>query len=331
MFNAIKQRLSGNVSYQALPTLANEQAWQTAIKQKDLLQLNELLTNLPCAERYPAWLTLARLPNKLLRQWYNDCPHAAIALAVQLFEQAMTLRGDGFPEQVDTNIWNRFFALNDEAQGWLEQFNPALDNAFYSDWQSWLMLTQLTHADGVHAMHACRVAASKRCSDNFVADRHYFLAMCRRFGGDNDQMFQFARQVLKPEVGASQHSLLAFAYNELADSLRYDKGRSAASRYMQRPVFIDELSQSFKRWLGSTDLSVAAIQARSQTPMRRWQLNEYALAFSQIGENQYLPRLLQAIDGQLIGLSWRRLADSKGEERHPRKHYLRLLANNKNS
>ncbi|WP_119393324.1 hypothetical protein [Salinibius halmophilus] len=325
MFNAIKQRLNGGVSYSPLPLVTSLPDWQAALKQKDLAQLDELLNGMSCAERYPAWLTLAKLPNKTLRQWYNDAGHAAIALAVQLFEQAMTIRGDGFPEQVDTKIWNRFFALTDEAQGWLEQFNPGADNIFFSDWQSWMMLTQLTHAEGVHAMHACRVAASKHCPDNFVADRHYFLAMSRRFGGDNEQMFQFARQVLKPALGASQHSLLAFAYNELAATLRVDKGLEASQRYMQRPVFVDELSESFRKWLGTKELSVANIQQRAHTPMGVWQLNEYALAFAQIGEETLLPRILQAIDGNLIGLSWQRLAMNKSEAKQPRKHYQRLL------
>lgn len=325
MFSAIKQRLSNKVSYHPLPSLAGQPEWQVALKQKDLSAVNEQLLALTCAERYPAWLTIAQLPNKVLRQWFNDAPHAAIALAVQLFAQAMALRGDGFPEQVDNKIWNRFFALNDEAQNWLEQFSPSDDHPLYSDWQSWYMLTQLTHAEGVHAMHACRIAASKHCEDNFAADRHYFLAMSRRFGGDNEQMFQFARQVLKPAVGASQHSLLAFAYNELACSLRQDKGVGDANRYMQRPVFVDELSQSLCKWLGSSEVSVANLLMRARSPMGMWQLNEYAVAMAQIGEKNFLPKLLQAIDGQLIGMSWQRLADNKSEEKQPRKHYQRLL------
>lgn len=324
MFTALKQRLTKKVSYQPVPQIT-QPAWQVALKKKQMPLLAQQLLAWQPVDRYPGWLAVAALPQKTLRSWFNDFPEAAIALAVQHFAKAMQVRGDGFPEQVPEKVWPRFFDLIDAAQNWLEQCQPDPEHPFYSDWHSWMMLSQLTHAEGVHAMYAHRVQAAQQCRDNFIADHHYFLAMTRRFGGDNEQMFKFTRHVLAPKEGDGQHSLMAFAYNELAATLIVDKGRQSARKYMHRPVFVDELSQSLLAWQGGAHVSVQALSERAASPVAGWQLNEYAVALAQIGERELLPKVLAAIDGQVIGMSWQRLAP---ENKPPAKYYQALVKAN---
>jgi hypothetical protein len=257
-------------------------AWGTADPVRREFLVHALTVDLPVLE--------------VVERWPGASPSEPLAWLLRGSQRttwAWEARGRAYATAVDPNAWHVFFDRLRDAEDDLQR-SVALDDR---DGVAWSQL--LTTARGLQATPAEQRTrydqAVARCPELPIAADLRLQAACAKWSGSHDEMFAFARQVVR-SLGADdpRHRLLATAHFERAVDFREDV--EARRVYLEdaavRAELRDAAERSVLRW------------GAPATPQHRITVNWFAATAGYFGLHDLAAPLLVAVGPRPTRSPW---------------------------
>lgn len=225
---------------------------------------------------------------------------------------AWNARGSGYANTVDKDAWPKFFSRIHQAEAELNhamELDPS-DALVYGTLVTVNMAKKGRHKEEVDILRS-KLALSDDPNE-FSAHTRLLQFYCRKWGGSDDAMFQFARDTIKrlPD-GDPLHILIVQAHYEaylgimsVAHATRNRMAIAAAVTYWQRPNVKQEILRSYRHYIGSSaTVTVTAAQKSSLMTARNW----YAYCLARTGEMEMTRRELLLIGRHPTKRPWNTL------------------------
>lgn len=181
-------------------------------------ELKELFETLDSpAERYFYSVSMSRnMFPQVLEEWTRKSPSSGDALlcyGARLLQWSWSARGYGRGAEISDSEWEEFFKRLDKTrQVLLECAEKAPEDP--TPW-AYLIMVATWYSDTDDLKYQYFNEAIARDPNNWAAHMHMIIALSEKWGGDNEEMLEFARRVSSSApVGSDLKAILVKAYIE---------------------------------------------------------------------------------------------------------------------
>lgn len=245
---------------------------------------------------------------ELARNWVKAQPGSAFAhfaLGQALTHAAWKARGSGYANTVSEAGWRDFRKHLEEAERVLLR-GCALDRT-QAEGFSQLIWVNLGLGQPLEEARRSFDAAVAITPDHWDAHMGYLTACTAKWGGSDDEMFDFAyeRAELRPR-GDPLHALIPSAYNEVALACFDAEGPVEGAKMLDDPEYASDVVDAFYAWADATPENyneVIAAQARAGT-LGGYGSNQFAVALYLTGAHEHCRCMLRALNNRIRKTPW---------------------------
>lgn len=182
------------------------------------IQLKELFDSLSSpAERYFYSVSMSRnMFPQALKEWTEKYPESGDALlcyGARLLQWSWSARGYGLGREVSDSEWEVFFNRLDETKEVLLKCTEKSPED-PTPW-AYLIMVATWRSESEEIKYHYFNEAISRDPNNWAAHMHMIIALSEKWGGNNEDMIEFARQSSKDApIGSDLKAILVKAYIE---------------------------------------------------------------------------------------------------------------------
>jgi hypothetical protein len=257
-------------------------------------------------ERLIYGIAAEKMGLELAVRWTKARERSAFAqtlLGACLIVTGWNIRGAAYAEDVEDAAWKPFLAKLESAQSPL--YKAIELDASIAEPFAWLIQGGLGLELEAGDFHRLFTSAIARQPMHWGAHYKYFFALTEKWGGSHDEMFEFVRSTAaKSARGSSLHSLVAFAYMELALAITTDRGAKQTYTRLRQPEHAREVVAALYAYLDANPDNLAYKLSMVSGGMKFTILNQFAASLYLCGATDEARQVLMELDREIERTPW---------------------------
>ena len=201
-------------------------------------------------ERYFYSVSMSRIMfPQALKRWTEDAPDSGDALlcyGARLLQWSWSARGYGRGHEVSEEEWKEFFRrLEITRDTLLRCAEKAPEDP--TPW-AYLIMVATWHSDSENTKYHYFQQAIERDPYNWAAHMHMIIALSEKWGGDNEEMLNFARNASKnAPKGSDLKAILVKAYIEYWKYLYiFEDDLESAEQFLNDPAIRADIANLYE-------------------------------------------------------------------------------------